>query len=250
MAAGDTQITLVGNLVDDPQLRYTPTGQAVANFRLASTPRYLDKNTNERKDADSLFLSCNVWRQAPQPRTPIPDPKHHTSTPPPPPRPHHPRRGRASAKEHHDGQATDSQAKKEGLPVLPGEDHPRGLQGHGAAAEVHLRPRQDPGPAGLRQLHAASARRRHRDQERPRDGTAAVHEHGPITAEGGSAPMSGTPMKLILTQEVTGLGAPGDVVEVAGGYRRNYLVPRGLAMHRTRGAQKRIALRKRARSVR
>src|SRR5271168_1849514 len=63
MAAGDTQITLIGNLVDDPQLRYTPTGQAVANFRVASTPRYLDKTTNEWKDGDSLFLSCNVWRQ-------------------------------------------------------------------------------------------------------------------------------------------------------------------------------------------
>jgi single-strand DNA-binding protein len=64
MAAGDTQITLVGNLVDDPQLRYTPTGQAVANFRVASTPRLFDRNTNEWKDGDSLFLSCNVWRQA------------------------------------------------------------------------------------------------------------------------------------------------------------------------------------------
>ena len=64
MAAGDTQITLIGNLVDDPQLRYTPTGQAVANFRVASTPRFLDRNTNEWKDGDSLFLSCNVWRQA------------------------------------------------------------------------------------------------------------------------------------------------------------------------------------------
>jgi single-strand DNA-binding protein len=64
MAAGDTQITIVGNLVDDPQLRYTPTGQAVANFRVASTPRFLDKTTNEWKDGDSLFLTCNVWRQA------------------------------------------------------------------------------------------------------------------------------------------------------------------------------------------
>jgi large subunit ribosomal protein L9 len=62
--------------------------------------------------------------------------------------------------------------------------------------------------------------------------------------------MSGTPMKLILTQEVTGLGAPGDVVDVAGGYGRNYLVPRGLAMHWTRGAEKQIELIKRARSVR
>ena len=62
--AGDTQITIVGNLVDDPQLRYTPTGQAVANFRVASTPRLFDRNTNEWKDGDSLFLTCNVWRQA------------------------------------------------------------------------------------------------------------------------------------------------------------------------------------------
>jgi large subunit ribosomal protein L9 len=62
--------------------------------------------------------------------------------------------------------------------------------------------------------------------------------------------MSGTPMKLILTQEVTDLGAPGDVVEVAGGYGRNYLVPRGLAMQWSRGAEKQIDLIKRARSVR
>jgi large subunit ribosomal protein L9 len=62
--------------------------------------------------------------------------------------------------------------------------------------------------------------------------------------------MSGTPMKLILTQEVSGLGAPGDVVEVAPGYGRNYLVPRGLAMHWTRGAQKQIELITRARSAR
>src|SRR5208282_2346588 len=64
MAAGDTQITVIGNLVDDPQLRYTATGQAVASFRVASTPRFLDKNTNEWKDGDSLFMSCSVWRQA------------------------------------------------------------------------------------------------------------------------------------------------------------------------------------------
>src|SRR5580698_6246923 len=62
--------------------------------------------------------------------------------------------------------------------------------------------------------------------------------------------MSGTPMKLILTQEVTGLGAPGDVVEVAPGYGRNYLVPRGLAMLWTRGAEKQIELIRRARSAR
>ena len=64
MAAGDTIITIVGNLVDDPELRFTPSGAAVAKFRVASTPRYLDKATNEWKDGDSLFLSCNVWRQA------------------------------------------------------------------------------------------------------------------------------------------------------------------------------------------
>ena len=62
--------------------------------------------------------------------------------------------------------------------------------------------------------------------------------------------MSGSPMKLILTQEVSGLGAPGEVVEVAGGYGRNYLVPRGLAMRWTRGAEKQIELIKRARSTR
>jgi single-strand DNA-binding protein len=64
MAAGDTQITLVGNLVDDPELRFTPSGQAVAKFRVASTPRYMDRQTNEWKDGESLFLTCNVWRQA------------------------------------------------------------------------------------------------------------------------------------------------------------------------------------------
>ena len=64
MAAGDTVITLVGNLVDDPELRFTPSGQAVAKFRMASTPRFLDKATNEWKDGESLFLTCNVWRQA------------------------------------------------------------------------------------------------------------------------------------------------------------------------------------------
>jgi large subunit ribosomal protein L9 len=62
--------------------------------------------------------------------------------------------------------------------------------------------------------------------------------------------MSGSPMKLILTQEVSGLGAPGDVVEVAGGYGRNYLVPRGLAMRWSRGAEKQIELIKRGRAAR
>jgi single-strand DNA-binding protein len=62
--AGDTQITLVGNLVDDPELRFTPSGAAVAKFRLASTPRYRDNASGEWKDGESLFLTCNVWRQA------------------------------------------------------------------------------------------------------------------------------------------------------------------------------------------
>ena len=64
MAAGDTQITIVGNLVADPELRFTPAGQPVATFRVASTPRYMDRETNEWKDGDSLFLTRNVWRQA------------------------------------------------------------------------------------------------------------------------------------------------------------------------------------------
>jgi single-strand DNA-binding protein len=64
MAAGDTQITIAGNLVDDPELRYTQTGQAVAKFRIASTPRFRDNASGEWKDGDSLFLSCSVWRQA------------------------------------------------------------------------------------------------------------------------------------------------------------------------------------------
>src|SRR5687767_4404548 len=62
--AGETVITVVGNLVDDPELRFTPSGAAVANFRIASTPRTLDRQTNEWKDGDALFLSCAVWRQA------------------------------------------------------------------------------------------------------------------------------------------------------------------------------------------
>jgi single-strand DNA-binding protein len=64
MAAGDTTITIVGNLVEDPNLRFTASGQPVATFRIASTPRFLDKQSNEWKDGESLFLTCNVWRQA------------------------------------------------------------------------------------------------------------------------------------------------------------------------------------------
>jgi len=62
--AGETVITLVGNLVDDPELRFTPSGAAVANFRVASTPRTYDRQTGEWKDGESLFISCSVWRQA------------------------------------------------------------------------------------------------------------------------------------------------------------------------------------------
>lgn len=62
--AGDTIITVVGNLVDHPELRFTPSGAAVANFRIASTPRQFDRQSGEWKDGDTLFLSCAVWRQA------------------------------------------------------------------------------------------------------------------------------------------------------------------------------------------
>ncbi|HEV7825121.1 MAG TPA: single-stranded DNA-binding protein [Mycobacteriales bacterium] len=62
--AGDTVITVIGNLTDDPELRFTPSGAAVANFTIASTPRMLDKQTNEWKDGDALFLRCSIWRQA------------------------------------------------------------------------------------------------------------------------------------------------------------------------------------------
>lgn len=62
--AGETVITVVGNLVDDPELRFTPSGAAVAKFRVASTPRIFDKQTNEWKDGEGLFLTCSVWRQA------------------------------------------------------------------------------------------------------------------------------------------------------------------------------------------
>jgi single-strand DNA-binding protein len=62
--AGDTTITVIGNLTDDPELRFTPSGAAVAKFRVASTPRFMDRQTNEWKDGEPLFLACTVWRQA------------------------------------------------------------------------------------------------------------------------------------------------------------------------------------------
>ena len=64
MAAGDTQITIAGNLTADPELRYPPSGQPVAKFTVASTPRYYDKASSEWRDSETLFLTCNVWRQA------------------------------------------------------------------------------------------------------------------------------------------------------------------------------------------
>lgn len=63
MAAGDINVTVVGNLTNDPELRFTPSGAAVASFTVASSSRYLDKATNEWKDGDSVFMRCSVWRQ-------------------------------------------------------------------------------------------------------------------------------------------------------------------------------------------
>src|SRR4051812_49839988 len=62
--AGETTITIVGNLTDDPELRFTPSGAAVAKFRIASTPRTLDRKWGEWKDGEPLFLACNIWRDA------------------------------------------------------------------------------------------------------------------------------------------------------------------------------------------
>ena len=63
MAQGDIPVTIVGNLTNDPELRFTPSGAAVASFTVASSTRVLDKQTNEWKDGDTTFLRCNVWRQ-------------------------------------------------------------------------------------------------------------------------------------------------------------------------------------------
>lgn len=60
----DTVITVVGNLTDDPELRFTPSGAAVANFTVASTPRRFNKQTNEWEDEEAMFLRCSIWRQA------------------------------------------------------------------------------------------------------------------------------------------------------------------------------------------
>ena len=64
MTQGDTPITIIGNVAADPELRFTPSGAAVANFRVASTPRRFKSQTNQWEDGEALFLTCNVWRQA------------------------------------------------------------------------------------------------------------------------------------------------------------------------------------------
>lgn len=64
MTVGDTSITVIGNLTTDPELRFTPAGQAVANFTVASTPRVFDRRANEWRDRDALFLRCTIWREA------------------------------------------------------------------------------------------------------------------------------------------------------------------------------------------
>src|SRR5690625_719138 len=62
--AGETIITVVGNLTGDPELRFTPAGAAVANFTVASTPRNFDRQANEWRDGETLFLRCSIWRDA------------------------------------------------------------------------------------------------------------------------------------------------------------------------------------------
>ncbi len=62
--AGDTVITIIGNLTADPELRFTPSGAAVANFTVASTPRMFDRQSNEWKDGETLFMRCSIWRDA------------------------------------------------------------------------------------------------------------------------------------------------------------------------------------------
>src|SRR4028118_880247 len=83
--AGDTVITIIGNLTSDPELRWTPSGAAVANFTIASTPRTLDRPTQEWKDGEPPFLRCSGWRRAAGPRRR--GPAAPTSPTPPPPRP-------------------------------------------------------------------------------------------------------------------------------------------------------------------
>src|SRR5690625_2123783 len=145
--------------------------------------------------------------------------------------------------EHHNGEASDTQAEEEAESSARGRRQLHRLQRHRAAAQVHLRPRQDPRSPGDRCLRPGAAQDRDGDQERTRDGAAAVHLVHPLSAEE-------TTMKLILTHEVANLGAPGDIVEVKDGYGRNYLMPRGYAIRWTRGAEKQIESIKKARKVR
>ena len=343
MAAGDTVITVVGNLVDDPELRFTPSGAAVAKFRVASTPRFLDKQTNEWKDGESALPHLHRLAPGGRERRRVAPARHARHRPGPAQaavvrdqggREAHRlrdrrRRGRPEpAQRHREGHQDPARRRRRRLrrrrrpadndpwasaaPAPPaaaaagggggGWNAPRRrlrrapvlihrlspappdrltipaprrassdwsttmakpplrkpkkkvcqfckdkidlhrLQGHRPAAEVHLRPRQDPRPPGHRQLHPAPARRRHGRQEQPRDGAAALHQHRALRGA--------TTMKLILTQEVAGLGAPGDVVEVKDGYGRNYLVPRGVAIRWTRGGEKQVASIQRGREVR
>ena len=255
--AGETVITVVGNLTADPELRFTPSGAAVANFTVASTPRTFDRQSGEWKDGDALFMRCNVWRQAAEnvaetltrgmrvmvpgrlrqrsfetregekrtvvelevdevgpslryatakvnkvsrgsgsggfggggggygggggrrrqrrrlrwrqpaaatttrgvrPRPPAAARPPTTSPPSERPIPPADRAAsRATPGAPHHGQARPAQAEEEGLRVLQGQGPGHRLQGHRSAAEVHLRPRQDPGPPGHRQLPAAPA---------------------------------------------------------------------------------------------
>lgn len=76
MAAGDINITVVGNLTNDPELRFTSNGAAVASFTVASNSRYMDRTTNEWKDADPVFMRCNVWRQYAEKRGRVVDQGH------------------------------------------------------------------------------------------------------------------------------------------------------------------------------
>ena len=320
--AGETIITVVGNLTADPELRYTQNGLAVANFTIASTPRTFDRQANEWKDGEALFLRASVLARVRRARRGLAHqglPGHrfrasqaaflrdegrreaH----------HHRARGRrdrplawyATAQvtraqsnrgvgggSSGGGQSDDAWAPSapaaqqsgggdvwntpgtygDETPVLihhgagtrlalsPASDTHQGkqsmagkssgdrrkprararrtpprevhqgrrhrLQGCRHPSQVHLGAREDPRPSHHRCLRAGAAPHRPRREERARDGPPALL---------GLRPLRSTTMaKVILTHEVTGLGAAGDVVEVKNGYARNYLVPQGFA---TRG---------------
>ena len=266
--AGETVITVIGNLTADPELRFTPSGAAVANFTVASTPRTFDRQSQEWKDGEALFLRCNVWRQVAEnvaesltrgsrvivsgrlkqrsfdtkegeKRTVIelevdeigPSLRYATAKVTSASRgeggggfgggggggggfgssggggggwrrerplvdarrsvrrtallrkdtlaPHASLRSARALREgrsipslliyleNSGAQAPCSQAQEEGLPVLQGQGDLRRLQGHDPAAEVHLRPRQDPCPPRQRQLQPAPAGRRDGREEQP-----------------------------------------------------------------------------------